>query len=61
MGAGYLGCGLRGLVRPVLQGDPEVIALASGAPLWLALVMVVVGAAGVVLDARRHEHRTGER
>jgi len=38
-----------------------VIALASGVPLLLAVAMLVAGTVGVVLDARRHEHRTGER
>jgi hypothetical protein len=37
-----------------------VIALASGVPLVLAVVMLVAGTVGVVLDSRRHEHRTGE-
>ena len=37
-----------------------MIALASGVPLGMAVVMVVVGVVGVVLDVRRHE-RPNER
>ena len=37
-----------------------MIALASGVPLGMAVVMVVAGAVGVVLDVRRHE-RPNER
>jgi hypothetical protein len=37
-----------------------VIALASGVPLLMAVAMLVAGTVGVVLDARRHERRTGE-
>ena len=37
-----------------------MIALASGAPLVLAVAMLMAATVGVVLDVRRHEHRTGE-